>query len=322
MNIPVVGFELFSILGLLFLLGFLMVLAYFIDPVRQLPGINAVPKQTALIVGLLLVIGSMAMGGVLTAPTAEEIKEYYTTTELDIYAYDEVDGSSADTDIDVKFFEPGYNDWEYASEDVSPLATVDMDSDGTGTLAGWDTERFPTAVAMFIDSASSNYYPELKEVDMRVDKDNEENSKTLTMRGTQHASITKSEDTPTWADGENTVYINIDNEDTDKELWNMAVKFTTTNESDEVSLEDVGSGGSIETVDDEEYIVLDNDKIEEDGRASVAITVDIEDESDFDFTLTYDDLFGQFLEDPDDAWADDDDIDSATQTSTSIDDST
>jgi len=293
MNIPGVGFELLSILGLLFLLGVILVLAYVWDPVRQLPGVNALPKQTALIIGILLIVGTLSYGGVLTAPQddVEEPTDFYSVTDLNIYGYDEDDGTQLTGDIYV--YEPGAEDDEYVKQTADTLRTGELSS-GSVEFTGWDAEKYPEATFVY---EGSDYYQTIDTEDVRVEKSAEENAKSITIRADKIGTIDGSttETTPDWnttTDDDISYNIYVENTASDTVLKNVAIEWDVNN-NDAVDLLSVDDGGHIEEVDDTEYIVLDNTDLEGGEVEVISVSVNPEDDSE-DLKLAFDDLFAQF----------------------------
>jgi len=293
MNIPIIGFQLLSILGLLFILGVVMVLAYVWDPIRQLPGINAVPKQTALIVGILLIIGTLAYGGVLSAPEeAEEPTDFYSVTDLTVYAYDKDDGSQLTGEMYV--YEPGAEDDEYVKQTADTLRTASVSS-GSVEFTGWDAEKYPEATFVY-ESDGGGYYQTIDTEDVRVEKDAETNTKSITIRATQYGTIDGSttDQDPGWSDTVNDGSYNIyvENTASDTVVRNPAIEWDAK-DNGSVDLLSVDDGGHIEEVDGQEYIVLDNTELEGGSVEVLSVSVDVQ-VSTGELDLHMDDMFAQF----------------------------
>lgn len=298
MDIPLIGVELWTMWGLLALFGIISLLAYFWPPANKLPIINAIPKQYKAILGVLLIVSSAFVAGSWAMPTATqgddgttEDVDYYSTTDLSVYSYNELTGATIDGDID--FLEPGATDEEYVKEtgDARILRTATTSS-GTVDMNGWDTTKYPTAVAM---TDIAGYYQELDLKDMRVEKDNEENSKAIIMRATDLGTVdaSNSDTTPSISAGSSESYvIFFGNSEDDSEIRHPAVMF---DETTNCTLESVDENGRLVTVDGTKYVVLDNTVISEDEYVTVTVTISVSSgagEASFDWT--YDDLFQQY----------------------------
>lgn len=289
------GIQLFSFAGILLIGGILFLLAYFWPAANRLPIINTVNKSQKPIAGIVLIVAAMLLAGTFSIPfgaedTTTEPVDYYGTSDVTFHTYDAHDGSEI-TGGDLHLFETGAPTADYYNQegDANTIRTVTPAAGGV-EVTGWDAEKFEYAQALL---DSSNYYNELENVDMRVEKDEDDNAKSATMRATAYGTISssKSDDSISMSsDGDtDTITLIYENTADDTEIWAPAIELNLDN----TTLNDVGSGAHQEEVGGTTYIVFDEDTIGPQELLSVSLTFEA-DGADGTIDATFDDLFGMY----------------------------
>lgn len=304
------GIQLLSFAGILLIGGILFLLAYFWPAANRLPIINTVNKSQKPIAGIVLIVAAMLLAGTFSMPfgaedTTTEAVDYYGTSDITFYTYDAHDGSEITGD-DLHLYQTGAPTADYYNQegDADTIRTVTPAAGGV-EVAGWDAEKFAYTQALL---DSSNYYNELEKVDMRVEKDEDDNAKSVTMRATAYGTISssKSDDsTSLSSDGDtDTITLVFENTADDTEIWAPAVELDLFN----TTLNDVGTGAHEEEVDGTTYIVFDETEVGPQELLSVTLTIEA-DSGDGTIDATFNDLFGMY---GDDAFNTDSDVRSAS----------
>lgn len=315
-EIPFIGVEAMSMWGLLAIFGILLTVAFFWQPMNQLPIINAIPKQYQAIGGItLILIAAFAAGAWSGIDTTTEDKtietmDAYSTTDAEVFSYNDETGSTIDGDV--HFYDTGETDEDLVKGNADLLRTATTSS-GEATMSGWDTEKYPQASAV-VDI--SGFYQEISNEDFRVEKDADDNTKSFVFRGTDLGDVdeTNTATSPSISAGsESSLTIFYGNSETDSEIRQPAIMFDN---SVNTTLESVDDGGQMETVDDTDYVVPDDSTIEGDAYETVSVTISVDSgagEATWDWT--YNDLFGQYGSDD---FTSDSDIRSVTSVEQSV----
>jgi hypothetical protein len=242
------------------------------------------------------VIVILVIAGTISVPWSTQTQEpsitmedYYNTTDLEIYSYDDLAGSTIDGDV--KFYVPGapVNDYYKQSGDAKLLMTATTSS-GTATLSGWDAEKYPTANVL-MDVA--NYYNTLYvSEDLTVPKSSDDNTLGMTFRAVKMGTIDTSKTTTSEAvdaSTSETFTFFYGNSVSDTEIHNPVIKISSTTN---VTI-DSADGGDLIEVDGTQYIVLDQAVISGGDYATVSIEI-TPSQASGSFTVVYDDLMGQY----------------------------